>query len=158
MIPRMVLLLLVLTAGSGGALVAQAPPAARSDGNATVRVAKWVFLAAAVGLGAYALSNTAAASEAYDELRDLCAAAPARCTLEGGRYQDAAAEALYQRSADADRRARVGIVGGQLTLLGSVALFVYDLRGRDADPENIPYPVPGGASARRAAVGVRLAF
>ena len=155
-----VVLCCVLLAGSALRAGAQSQPS-KPEGLTTVRVAKWVFLAAAVGLGAYALSNTAAATQAYDDLRDLCSATPERCTLSGGRYSDAEAEALYQRTADADRRARVGIVGGQLTLLGSVALFVYDLRGRDSDPENLPYPVPaggGGAAAPRAALGVRLAF
>jgi hypothetical protein len=64
----------------------------------------------------------------------------------------------------ADRRAQVGIIGGQVALFGSVALFVYDLR-HARGPGNIPYPsgAPEGAareaSARRSvAAGLRLAF
>ena len=43
------------------------------------------------------------------------------------------------RTDRADSRAQFGIVGGQLALLGSVGLFIYDLRPHDHTPENIPY-------------------
>ncbi|HUF27149.1 MAG TPA: hypothetical protein VMM18_09245 [Gemmatimonadaceae bacterium] len=38
-----------------------------------------------------------------------------------------------------DRRAQMGIIGGQLTLLGSVGFFIYDLRHRASGQENIPF-------------------
>lgn len=130
-----------------------------SEGLSTVRIAKWALLAAAAGLGVYALTNTAAADEAFDDLRALCTAAPQRCELSAaGRYHDPEAEGYFRRSADADRRARVGILGGQLTLLGSVALFVYDLRSGPDEPDNIPFPTPSGSPSRRVAVGIRLAY
>ncbi|MGH7664989.1 MAG: hypothetical protein ACRENI_11940 [Gemmatimonadaceae bacterium] len=140
-------------------------PAPRREWS-TIGVAKWALLAAAVGLGAYALSSSARADDAYERLRDICAADSQRCEISGGRYLDERAESLYQLSQDRDRHARVGIFGGQAALLGSVGLFVYELRRSDPEPENIPYPVPppeesGDTSARgsgRVAVGVSLAY
>lgn len=58
------------------------------------------------------------------------------------------------RTDRADSRAQFGIVGGQLALLGSVGLFIYDLRPHDHTPENIPYeqtsPGAGNDSGRGA--------
>ena len=58
------------------------------------------------------------------------------------------------RTEHTDRRAQIGILGGQLSLLGSVGLFIYDLRPHHETPENIPFEqnVPasdaGGSGAR----------
>ena len=58
------------------------------------------------------------------------------------------------RTERTDRRAQIGILGGQLSLLGSVGLFIYDLRPHHETPENIPFEqnVPatdaGGSGAR----------
>ena len=144
-------------------LWAQAPtpraPGAERGAWTRVRVAKWALLGATVGFGLYALSHSTRAERDYDDLRRLCVAEPASCTLEEGRYEAAAAEALYQSSVREDRRAQVGIVAGEVALLGSVGLFVYDLRnGRG--PANIPYPAGSERVApRRAfAVGAALRF
>lgn len=57
------------------------------------------------------------------------------------------------RTEHADSRAQVGILGGQLSLLGSVGLFIYDLRAEHKTPENIPFEhgaqagPPGGDGA-----------
>lgn len=147
-----VVLPLALALGAPAALAAQAaggaPARAKSPGGwTTVRVAKWALLGAAAALGAYALAHSTRAEHAYGDLRHLCVADPAGCALQDGRYDAPRAEALYQTSLREDRRARAGIVGGQVALLGSAALFVYDLRnGRG--PENLPYP---GAALRPAA-------
>ena len=72
---------------------------------------------------------------------------------------DETAERYYRTAQEEDRRAQVGIVGGQVTLLGSVGLFIYDLRnGRG--PENIPYPTRARSAAGGSIVGagVRLSF
>lgn len=125
-----------------------------------VRVAKWSLLGAAAGLAAYALQHSTAAERANDRLRSLCTSEPERCQLDGGTYTDPGAESLFQRVTREDHLARVGIVGGQIALLGSVGLFVYDLRnGRG--PRDIPYP---SAASRVApprpslAMGLCLAF
>ena len=141
-----------------GAVPAQAsgrvPPA---GGWSAVRVAKWALLGAAVSFGLYALAESRRGDEAYGELRALCQADQTRCRMAGGRYTWPQAEALYSRATAADRRARVGIIGGQVTLLGSVALFVYDLRnGRG--PADIPYPSGAGAPGARVTVIAKLPF
>lgn len=152
LIPLLALVLLPSLAG------AQTP---REPGAWTpVRVAKWSLLAAAAGLAAYALDHSTAAERANDRLRELCTAEPERCQLENGVYSDPDAEAIYRRITREDHLARLGIVGGQVALLGSVGLFVYDLRnGRG--PGDIPYPSAASRVAPprpRFAVGVRLAF
>lgn len=125
-----------------------------------VRVAKWSLLGAAAGLAAYALEHSTAAERANDRLRALCTAEPSRCQVEDGTYADPDAESLYQRVTREDHLARIGIVGGQVALLGSVGLFVYDLRnGRG--PGDIPYPASASRVAPprpRVAMGIRLAF
>jgi hypothetical protein len=132
-----------------------------------VRIAKWALLATAVGFGSYAVSQSARAEDAYSALRDLCHAEPQSCDLSGGgSYPSAQAEYHYQTALYRDRRARVGIFGGQVALLGSVGLFIYDL-GTPRGPVNIPYPGGAGTArlapaagpgTRSLAVGVRLAY
>lgn len=46
------------------------------------------------------------------------------------------------RTEHTDRRAQVGILGGQLSLLGSVGLFIYDLRRDHETPADIPFEQP----------------
>lgn len=132
-----VLLALVLIAPE---LRAQQAPTPRR-GPPVVKFAKWGLLAAAGGLGLYALRHSTRAEEAYDELRGLCLESPNRCNHPDGRYEDAAAETLYRQALSEDRRAQLGIFGGQATLFGSVGLFIYDLRD-DREPTTIPYPGP----------------
>jgi hypothetical protein len=146
-------------AADASPLAAQAPAPSRGPrGWPAVRVTKWALLAVAAGFGAYALVNSDRAEAAYGALRAACAEDQARCVLGGdGRYLDARSERLFARSIAADRRARVGIIGGQVTLLGSAALFVYDLRnGRG--PADIPYPSGAAPRGRRLLLGARVAF
>jgi hypothetical protein len=125
----------------------------QQTGWSRVRVAKWALLGAAIGFGSYALVQSSRAEDHISALRRECEVEPQGCQLQNGRYSSATAEALYDAAADADRRARIGIIGGQVTLLGSAALFVYDLRnGRG--PDDIPLPPTRAAMA----VGLRLTF
>ena len=135
--------------------VASAAPPKAGRGWTAIRVAKWALLGVAAGFGTYALTHSDRADRAYGDLRALCSEEPNACEIDGGRYMGARAESLYRGSVREDRRAQVGILGGQLALLGSVALFVVDLRnGRG--PENIPFP---GAGLRRGVVvGATLRF
>ena len=137
---------------AGGAATAQTPAGAPARGGwSAVRVAKWALLGAAVSFGVYALTESRRGDAAYAELRALCRADQTRCRMAGRRYAAPEAEALYGRATAADRRAQIGIIGGQVTLLGSAGLFLYDLRnGRG--PSDIPYP--SGAGARGAVVTV----
>ncbi len=119
----------------------EAPPPTPRRGPPVVKIAKWSLLGLAGGLGLYALRHSTRAEKAYDELRSICLASPGRCEHGGGRYDDAAAESLYRRALSEDRRAQLGIFGGQATLFGSVGLFIYDLRDGRV-PTTIPYPGP----------------
>ena len=137
------------------ALLALTMPLAAQESRAprewrgVARVAKWVFAGATVALGAYAYTEHDAAERAEARLRDRCDSSPAACMVVDGRYADLESEALHQRAVSHDRRARTGIVAGQITLLGGVALFLYDLRG-DGGPDNIPYPSPRRPAQREA--------
>ena len=110
-------------------------------GRPVIRFAKWGLLGAAGGLGLYALRHSTRAEAAYDDLRRICLAAPARCDHRGRAYGDQTAEALYDRALSEDRKAQMGIFGGQTMLFGSVGLFIYDLRDGE-EPTTIPYPGP----------------
>jgi hypothetical protein len=140
-----------------GAAVAQAPmPTNR--GWTAVRSGKWALLAASVGFGAYALAHSRQAQRDYDQLSSLCQTQPAACSIgASGIYDDPAAEALYQGAGTNDRQARVGIIGGQIMLLGSATLFIMDLRGTGRPP-NIPYPSSGFRSGPSLAIGLRVPF
>ncbi|MGQ0714090.1 MAG: hypothetical protein ACT4PJ_10200 [Gemmatimonadaceae bacterium] len=129
------------------------------DWRGTVRVAKWVLAGATLALGVYAFAEHDAAERVHRRLRERCDAAPAQCRVADGRYTDAESEALHRRAVRHDRRARTGIVAGQITLLGGVALFLYDLRD-DRGPDNIPYPSPRRTTFPEGAVlvGARIPF
>ena len=129
------------------------------DWHSVVGVAKWVFAGATIALGTYAYKEHLAAERVHNRLRDRCDSAPESCAVVNGRYSDAESEGLHQRAVRHDRRARTGIVAGQITLLGGVALFVYDLRG-DRGPDNIPYPSPRRTALhnRTLILGARVAF
>ena len=136
------------------------PSAQAGRGWTRLRVAKWTLLGVASGFGVYALTHSSRADRDYGDLRTLCNEDPAGCTLDGGRYLEPRAESLYRGSLREDRRAQVGILGGQLTLLGSVALFVLDLRNVRG-PGNIPYPAAGlerSPGPRRVAAGASVRF
>jgi hypothetical protein len=123
----------------------QRVPAQPRKGPPVVKIAKWSLLGIAGGLGLYALQHSTRAEDAYDGLRDLCLETPARCQHGGSRYSDETAEALYRRAVSEDRQAQLGIFGGQITLFGSVGLFIYDLRD-DRTPTTIPYPGRGNST------------
>jgi hypothetical protein len=137
--------------GAQGPVMPTAPHQ-HSGGWTLVRTAKWALLGGAVGLGAYALHHSLIAEDAYAQLREVCVVDADRCTVIGGRYADQEAEALYARSVNADRHAQVGIFGGQVALLGSVGLFIYDLRNGHG-PRDIPYP-----AKRTVGIGLKVPF
>jgi hypothetical protein len=137
---------------------AQDAHAAR-DWRSVAGVAKWALAGATVALGVYAYREHRTAERVHDRLRDRCDSSPESCVVLDGRYDDAESEGLHQRAVRHDRRARTGIVTGQITLLGGVALFLYDLRG-DHGPDNIPYPSPRRTALqdRTFILGARVPF
>ena len=138
---------------------AYAQDAAGRDWRGTARVAKWVLAGATIALGIYAFAEHDKAESEQARLRDRCDSAPGLCTVTDGRYTDPESEALHQRAVRHDRHARMGIVAGQITLLGGVALFLYDLRN-DGGPDNIPYPAQRRftPTERSVYIGARVAF
>ena len=135
------LVVLVLGVQATELAAQQAPGPAPRHGRPVVRFAKWGLLGLAGGLGLYALRHSTRAEAAYDDLRTICRTTPSRCEHQGGRYNDEAAEALYDRALAEDRKAQLGIFGGQTMLFGSVGLFIYDLRDGE-EPTTMPYPGP----------------
>jgi hypothetical protein len=101
-------------------------------------------------------------NNADDAFRDLASYCRSRgyCSLgPDGRYQDPEAERRYRDVVNGDRWARTWLVGGQAALIGSVVLFVMELK-RGRGPQNIPYsPLvvePSRAGATRLGVRLRL--
>lgn len=137
---------------------AQDAPAVR-EWHSVAGVAKWVLAGATIALGVYAYREHRTAERVHDRLRHRCDSSPDSCVVVDGRYEDAESEGLHQRAVRHDRRARTGIVAGQITLLGGVALFLYDLRG-DHGPDNIPYPSPRRTAlqGRTFILGARVPF
>lgn len=150
---RAAAMLVALCAVATAEAQVQVTPPRAHDGWTRVRIAKWALLGAAIGFGSYALIQSAHADDQFAQLRRQCQVNPASCQLDAGRYTDPAAELLYQGARASDRLARFGIIGGQVTLLGSVGLFVYDLRN-DRGPNDIPYP-PARANM---GFGLRVAY
>ena len=142
---RAVFTALIATALVASSAAAQQQPPTPRRGPPVVKFAKWGLLGVAGGLGLYALHHSTRAEDAYDDLRDICLDTPSRCDHRGGRYPDADAERLYHRAVSEDRRAQLGIFGGQAMLFGSVGLFIYDLRD-DRTPATIPYPGRGAGA------------
>ena len=129
---------LSVPAGAQDAPVTPAPAAGWSRG--LVRYGKWITGATAVGLTIWAAREHASAQDNWRQLIDLCRSVNAACQVRSdGRYVDYAAELLYQRTAHFDRRARSRLIGGQIALLASAALFILDLRHQGGNPPNIPF-------------------
>ena len=86
----------------------------------------------------------------WNALLDICRSAQDACALgPDGRYVRSDAEQLYQRSRGYDRRANRWLIGAQVSLLTTTALFIIDLHPGEG-PENIPFaPMQ---------VGMRIAF
>lgn len=140
------LLLVALCAGLAAPAAAQDVPATPVAGGSASTVAlPDVDSVAAAALASVRPMNTDATTGERRWVRTAKWSLLAAATGFG-------AYALANSRADrADRRAQLGIVGGQLALLGSVGLFIYDLRPHDHTPENIPFeqssPAPAATSA-----------
>lgn len=117
-------------------------PAALQDRGSWsgLRVAKWTTAALSAGAAVYGVLNNRRADEEYEQLEELCSVEVSRCEqrLPGGAYADAEVEAQYQDVRALDRRARTGLIAGQVGFAASVVLFVLDLRNSEG-PANIPY-------------------
>jgi hypothetical protein len=145
-----------------GAQEIPAAPAPRGWSRSIVHYGKWATAATAVGLTMLAAREHASAQESWRRLIALCRGDNAACQLRAdGGYVDYNAEVLYQRTAYYDRRARGRLLGGQVALLASAALFIMDLRHQGGNPPNIPFhglQLTAERAGDGARIGVRLAF
>lgn len=125
-----------------------------------VKYGKWVLLAGSIGMNYLAVRAHNSADDAFDVLEAECSAMNERCALgPGGGYTDPAIEDLYQTSLRYDRRARLWLIGGETALVGSAALFIWELARPKDRPDNIPFePEVRSLRAGGTGLGLRLAF
>lgn len=105
---------------------------------------KWPALAGAGALVTMAVMRNNDAKAARAELRDYCSEDATRCVTVPGPdgddiYFDPGAEALYQEYAALTRQARGFLVGGQVGVLVTGAMFLIDLVYQRDGFDNIPY-------------------
>ncbi|HET9465198.1 MAG TPA: hypothetical protein VFO71_06700 [Gemmatimonadales bacterium] len=125
-----------------------------------VKYGKWVLLAGSIGLNYLAVRAHNSADDAFDALEAQCTAVQERCAIgPAGTYSDPAIEDLYQTSLRYDRRARLWLIGGETALIGSAALFIWELARPKNRPDNIPFePEVRSLRAGGTGVGLRLGF
>lgn len=121
-------------------LSAQSDSLMRRSSPFAVKYGKWALVAAAIGMGMKAASDHDAADRAFDRLTAYCDGQAQGCLKgPGGKYVDPVAEGYYQSSLSKDRHARGWLLGGEVTLLGAVGLFVWELSRPKSLPKNIPF-------------------
>ena len=149
---RAVLSLMVFLAVSGRAEAQSLGPA--------VKYGKWVLLAGAIGMNYLAVRAHDRAENVFNVLEAQCNSAHERCDLgPDGSYADPGIEDLYQSSLRYDRRARLWLIGGETALVGSAALFIWELTRPKSRPDNIPFePEVRSLRAGGTGLGLRLAF
>jgi hypothetical protein len=146
-------LLLIVTAF----LVVSGPAQAQGP---VVKYGKWALLAGAIGMNYLAVRAHDRADNVFDIIEAECSADQQRCALgSGGGYADPALEDLYQTSLRFDRRARMWLIGGETALVGSAAMFIWELARPKNRPDNIPFePEMRAMPAGRTGLGLRVAF
>lgn len=124
-----------------------------------LKYGKWVSLAGTIGMGIAAAGAHRSADRYFGQLRQYCLADHARCAQSpSGNYLDPLAEGYYQRSIVADRRARRWLVGGELALIGTVGLFVWELSRPSHAPGNIPFEPTASFTPGASRFGLRATF
>lgn len=124
-----------------------------------IRYGKWGGAALAAGFTVLGIKTHNNADDDFRRLAEYCRSQTFCAIGSDGRYTDAEAERRYREVVNGDRWARTWLVGGQAALLGSVVLFVMELK-RDRGPRNIPYsplivaPGVGGSTQ----LGLRIAL
>jgi len=124
-----------------------------------VKYGKWATLAATIGMGIKAADAHNAAEAAYDRLSRYCDVDHAHCAQRpDGSYLDPVAERYYQSSVQGDRRARRWLVGGELALVGTVGLFVWELTAPRGRPRDIPFEPTLSVTPEATRFGIRAMF
>lgn len=128
---------------------------------AFVRYGKWALLGGAVAINLQALHEHNLANDTFAQLRDRCSfTSHGPCdTGADGRYLDPESESIYQASLSADRHARSWLFAGEAVLLGSAAMFVWELSRPNGPTKNVPFvPHVERTASGRANLGISLAF
>jgi hypothetical protein len=163
---RLLFLLLVAAPPVAAQRLTGAPPARdlaqqrASFQRTLVHNGKWLTAASVAAFSVAAASEHRRSRREWDQLLTICRSDASACEVgSDGRYQRADAEALYQRSRAYDRRANRWLVGAQLSLIATTALFIIDLHPGEG-PENIPFPseIRVGSVGGGTGVEMRLAF
>ena|SRR5687767_7948087 len=128
--------------------------------EALVHNGKWLTAAGVAAFTVVAATEHRLSRRDWDRLLTICRSAQDACRKgSDGRYVRSDAEALYQRSRAYDRRANRWLVGAQVSLIATTALFIIDLHPGEG-PENIPFPaeirVGSVGSGAGVAIGYRL--
>ncbi len=140
-------------------LLLLAGPVSAQGGKPLFKYGKWVLAAGSLGLNYLAAKDHDRADNVFNTLEQRCLDEHDLCNVGGdGRYFNPEIEGLYQQSLHYDRRARRLLFGGEGALLGSAAIFVWELTRHISKPDNIPFE-PEVRSLRHATgVGLRLRF
>src|SRR5215210_4411232 len=105
-----------------------------------VKYGKWALLAGAIGMNYLAVRAHDRADNVFDIIEAECSMEQERCALgPNGGYADPAVEDLYQTSLRYDRRARSWLIGGESALVGSAAMFIWELARSKDRPGNVPF-------------------
>lgn len=153
---QMAALLLVLAAA--GPVAAQEIPVYQPSPY-YVKYGKWVLLVATGFLSYQASQEHDKADAAYSNLESYCFDDPARCDLlPNGTYADPITEQFYTTSVHHDDQARKWLFAGEATLLGSAALFVWELTRPKKPPKNIPFEPQITVTGAQTRLGFRVGF
>ncbi len=148
---RALLTLLLLTGLVGSAEAQGARP--------LFKYGKWLLAAGAVGMNYLAAKDHDRADDAFNAIERRCVVEPRQCDLDAsGRYQDQQSEAFYQESLRYDRRARRWLFGGEAALVGSAAIFVWELTRHTSKPDNIPFEPEIRTLRQATGIGLRMQF
>lgn len=140
-------------------LLLLAAPASAQGSRPLLKYGKWVMAAGALGLNYLASRDHNRADNSFDALETRCLGDNRLCDLDtSGRYLDATSELLYQQSAHYDRRARGLLFGGEAALLGSAAIFVWELTRHTTKPDNIPFEPEVRSLNQATGLGFRVNF
>ena len=126
-----------------------------------IHYGKWLTAGATAAFTVLASNEHQKSRRQWNALLDICRSADDACQIgSDGRYARGDAEALYQSSRMFDRRANHRLLGAQVSLLATAALFLLD-RHPGSGPDNIPFSpmrVTVEPTSDGAAVGMRIAF
>lgn len=146
-------LLLVVLAAMPLRLVAQ-------EASPWIKYGKWGLLVVAVGLNLAASESNERANLSFNELEDRCFQDPQFCTVNGGgSYDDQLSEDLFQRTARLDTSARRLLIAGQVALMGSAAMFIYEFTRPPGEPDdNVPFVPRVQETQDGVGVGIEFRF